>query len=350
MLTQDFDYVLPKEKIADHPASPRDHARLMVLDRKKKTISDHFFYELKDLLKEGDLLVANDSKVLPARLYGQSSSGKRVEVLLLNAVNANTWKALVRGGKEEELDFGCFRGVAKRSEENFEVAFDLAGRELLEAVHTVGLVPLPPYIKREKADEHDERDYQTVYAHEEGSAAAPTAGLHFTKRLMRELEEKGIDVEFVTLHVGLGTFKPVKTDVVEEHKMHAEYFEISESTAAAINKAKREGRRIIAIGTTTVRVLESVASLSRSDLDRLDQVRAISGWTEIFIYPGYEFKVTDGLITNFHLPKSSLMMLVAAFAGPGRPEAGKKFTMEAYQKAVEGPYKFYSYGDAMLIL
>ena len=369
MLTQDFNYNLPKEKIALEPVIPRDHARLMVLNRKKKTIEDHYFYELKDLLKEGDLLVANDSKVIPARLYGKSVSGKTVEVLLVSPKNENTWTALVRGGKEQELDFGLFSGLVKKVGDDFEVSFSLSSRELMEAVHKVGEMPMPPYIKRETPYEHDKIDYQTIYAREEGSVAAPTAGLHFTKRLIRELEEKGIDIEFVTLHVGLGTFQPVKTDVVEEHKMHAEYFSISKETAEAVSRAKKEGRRVIAVGTTTVRVLESISYKTRHhdtpnrhpefisgspqfqdrilkqvQNDVIDwEVQLGSGWTDIFIYPGYKFKVVDGLITNFHLPKSSLIMLVSAFAG-------KKFTMETYKKAVEEPYRFYSYGDAMLVL
>lgn len=366
MLTHDFNYELPKKQIALHPAMPRDHARLMILERTKKNISDHYFYELKDLLKEGDLLVANNSKVMPARLFGKNNSGKKIEVLLLRPININTWKCLVKGGKEKELDFGLMKGTISRINDDFCIKFSLEGELLINEIHKIGHMPLPPYIQNLRPEiKKDKIDYQTIYAKEEGSAAAPTAGLHFTKRLLRELDEKGVEIEFVTLHVGAGTFQPVKTDVVEEHKMHSEYFEISKETAIAINKAKREGRRIIAVGTTAIRALEAAASTGHylvTDLvtgvtgsDPAKQPRQAcqgsdpwqigsgSGWTDIFIYPGYEFKVVDGLITNFHLPKSSLLMLVAAFAG-------KKFTLEAYETAVKKGYRFYSYGDAMLIL
>jgi S-adenosylmethionine:tRNA ribosyltransferase-isomerase len=336
MLTQDFDFYLPKDKIASHPVSPRDHSRLMVLDKKKKKISDHFFYELKDILKEGDLLIANDSKVLPARLYGTCERGKKIEVLLLRAISDNKWEALVRGGKEEVLDFSGVRGKVEKVGEAFELIFEIGGPNLIKHIYKIGEMPLPPYIKRESPNEKDKQDYQTIFASKEGSVAAPTAGLHFTQRLLRELEEKGIDLEFVTLHIGLGTFRPVKTDVVQDHKMHSESYWVSKNTAEAINKAKKEGRRVIAIGTTSLRTLEAASQSG-------GQVVEGFGSTDIFIYPGYKFKVTSGLITNFHLPKSTLMMLVSAFGG-------KELVKNAYQKAIEGPYRFYSYGDAMLLL
>jgi len=371
VLTEDFNYNLPQNRIALKPVYPKDHSKLLFLDRKKRKFSDHHFYDLKDLLKEGDLLVFNNSKVIPARIYGVSSTGAKKEVLLLKSIDDFSWEALVKKGKEEELDFRLFKGEVTKKDDIFLVKFNLKKASLLGALEKIGEMPLPPYIKREESLESDKSDYQTVYARKEGSVAAPTAGLHFTDRLFRELDEKGIEFAFVTLHVGLGTFRPVKTDVVEEHKMHKESFEINEETALKIEKAKKEGRRVIAVGTTAVRVLESAAKMAESAVNRhhefisgsndiLNQVclgetksrqvqkdvlklKSSSGQTDIFIYPGYKFKIIDGLITNFHLPKSSLIMLVSAFAG-------RKFVMEAYQHAIGNDYRFYSYGDGMLIL
>jgi len=340
VLTQDFDYNLPKEKIALKPVYPKDHSKLLHLDRKKRKFSDYHFYDLKDLLKEGDLLVFNNSKVIPARIYGVNLNGVKKEVLLLKNIDDFSWEALVKKGKEEELDFKLFKGHVSKKDDIFIVKFNLKKSDFLEALEKIGEMPLPPYIKREGALESDRLDYQTVYALKEGSVAAPTAGLHFTDRLFRELDEKGIEFAFVTLHVGLGTFRPVKTDVVEEHKMHKESFEINKETALKIEKAKKEGRRVIAVGTTTVRVLESVA---QKGLDPFHAKEGGGGETDIFIYPGYKFQIIDGLITNFHLPKSSLIMLISAFAG-------RKLVLKAYQHAIDNEYRFYSYGDGMLIL
>jgi len=336
MLTQDFDFNLPKEKIANQPVHPKDHSRLMVIDRKKKKITDHFFYELKDILKEGDLLIANDSKVLTAKIYGISSLGRKIEVFLVKVINDNSWEVLIKEGREEVLDFAGIRGLIKKKLDNFEITFERGGQELINHIYNIGEIPLSPYIKREKLSDKDKKDYQTIFATKEGSVAAPTAGLHFTKRLVRELEEKGIDLELVTFHVGIGAFKPVKTDVIQDHKMRSESYYISRQTADAVNKAKKEGRRIIAVGTTSLRALEAASEDN-------GLIKTGSGSTDIFIYPGYDFKVVNGMITNFHLPKSTLIILVSAFGG-------KNLVMGAYKKALEGPYRFYNYGDAMILL
>ena len=348
MKLSDFDYVLPPEYIAQQPAKPRDHSRLMLLDRKKKTIEHRHFYDLLDLLKKDDVLVANKSRVIPARMYGETEKGK-IEILLLKRLDEQKWEAMGKPGKRlrvgAEITFtpsipptkGELKATVKeRSGRTFVLEFNKKGRELSEAIHEYGEMPTPPYIE---AGLSKPESYQTVYADKEGSVAAPTAGLHFTPELMKKIKQKGVKIEFVDLHVGLGTFLPVKTDEIEEHEMHSEYFELSEKVAERLNEYKKEGRRIVAIGTTSVRVLES-SVLGAEGAERL---KASSGETDIFIYPGYEFKFVDALITNFHLPKSTLLMLISALAD-------REFILKAYKEAVDQKYRFYSFGDAMLIV
>jgi len=339
MLLSDFDYLLPEELIAQYPCEPRDHSRLLVLDKNTGTRTHRHFYELPDYLKAGDTLVFNDTKVIPARLIGTKvETGGKVEVFLLNRTSGDEWEVLVKPGKKarpgaiiifsdelccEILDTTDFGG--RRVRFKFEGVFE-------EILDKLGQTPLPPYIKAELADK--ER-YQTVYAREPGSAAAPTAGLHFTTELMDKLSAKGVNLAFVTLHVGLGTFRPVNTEHITNHVMHREYYSVSLEAAQMINKTKAQGGRVIAIGTTAIRTLETATS---------DGVlTAKSGWTEIFIYPGYCFKIVDAAVTNFHLPKSTLLMLISALAG-------QKNVFTAYQEAVTEHYRFFSFGDAMLII
>ena len=344
MKTSDFNYDLPKELIAQHPLEKRDMSRLMVLNRKDRTIDNKTFKDIIDYLNEGDCLVINDTKVIPARLYGEIVSetliNKEAEILLLKEVETKTWEAIVRPGKKikpgTKIEFGngILKGEVKEVLENGNriIAFEFQGifNEILDKI---GLMPLPPYIE-EKLKEKDR--YQTVYAKYEGSAAAPTAGLHFTEELLEEIKNKGVKIAHVTLHVGIGTFRPVKVDDVEKHQMHSEHYYIKQEDADLINTAKKNGKRVISVGTTSSRVLESVA-------DENGFVKEQEGDTSIFIYPGYKFKCVDSLITNFHLPESTLIMLVSSLAD-------KEFIMEAYEKAVEEKYRFFSFGDAMLIL
>lgn len=343
MKTSDFYYDLPEELIAQTPIEPRDHSRLMELNRETNTISDHYFYELPDLLEPGDLLIVNDSKVLPARLYGErEKSGGRVEILLLEQKENDVWEVLTKPGKKAREGYKIIFGDGKLVGEVIEVLedgnrlmrFTYEGDSIYPILEEIGQMPLPHYIK---APLEDQGRYQTVYADEVGSAAAPTAGLHFTPELMEKLQAKGIQFATVTLHVGLGTFRPVKVEKIEEHLMHAEHYELSEETAQKIHETKAAGGRVIAVGTTSCRTLESVAQKYDGN------IQADEGYTSIFIYPGKTFYVLDGLITNFHLPESTLVMLVSAFAG-------YDFTMEAYHRAVEEKYRFFSFGDAMLIL
>jgi len=341
MKLSEFDYSLPKELIAQYPAEKRDACRLMVLDRASGKIEHKIFEDIADHFKPDDLLVLNDTKVIPARLFGKRKSGGKVELFLLEKKNP-TCEALVRPGariKDGEkviLESGYEAEVLGRGEAGRFVRF---ARPLEEILKEAGHMPLPPYIGR--ADEESDReDYQTIYGIKEGATASPTAGLHFTKKLLDRVKRQGVKVGFVTLHTNYGTFAPIKTDDVESHKMHAEYFELPETTVRQIRETKKAGGKIFAVGTTTTRVLEHCA-------DKLSafsyQPSAISGYTDMYIYPGYEFKVVDRLITNFHLPKSTLMLLVSAFAG-------RDLIMEAYRKAVEDRYRFFSYGDSMLIL
>lgn len=340
MKVSDFNYNLPKELIAQVPIKNRDQSRLMVLDRENKTIEHKIFKDIIDYLNPGDCLVRNNTKVIPARLYGvKEETGANVEFLLLKRVDGDIWEVMVKPGKKlmpgvrVEFGNGLLKAeiLEKLEDGNRKVKFEYKGI-FNEILNEIGLMPLPPYI-HEKLKEKDR--YQTVYAKYEGSAAAPTAGLHFTDDLFEKLKEKGVEVANVTLHVGIGTFRPVKVENIEEHDMHSEHFYIKAEDAEKINKAKREGHRVIAVGTTSCRVLESIA-------DENGYVKEVEGDTNIFIYPGYKFKCLDALITNFHLPESTLIMLVSALAG-------KDFIMKAYEEAVKEQYKFFSFGDAMFI-
>lgn len=341
MKVSDFTYELPEELIAQDPLKDRASSRLMVLDKKSGAVSHRSFRDIKEYLRKGDCLVLNNTRVIPARLLGERiGTGGAVEILLLKRLGDNTWETLVRPGKKLKagaaVSFGG--GLLKGEIEevlpdgNRIVRFEYEGifEELLDRL---GQMPLPPYITHKLEDRNR---YQTVYAKHDGSAAAPTAGLHFTEELLDEIREMGVSIAEVTLHVGLGTFRPVKATEITDHKMHSEFYRIDEETASLINETKRQGGRIISVGTTSTRTLESA-----SDPD--GTLRAKSGWTEIFIYPGYEFKVIDGLITNFHLPESTLIMLVSALAG-------REHVLSAYETAVKERYRFFSFGDAMLIL
>ena len=340
MKVTDFNYNLPEELIAQVPLEKRDESRLMVLDKEKKTIEHKVFKDILDYLKPGDCLVRNNTKVIPARLYGvKEETGANVEFLLLHRVEGDIWEVMVRPGKKlmpgAKVSFGDgilkAEILEKMDDGNRKVKFEYNGifNEILDKI---GLMPLPPYIK-ERLKEKDR--YQTVYAKYEGSAAAPTAGLHFTDELLEKIKEKGVEIANVTLHVGIGTFRPVKVENIEEHDMHSEHYYIKKEDADKINNARKNGGRIIAVGTTSCRVLESIS-------DENGIVHETEGDTSIFIYPGYKFKCIDCLITNFHLPESTLIMLVSALAG-------KDYIMKAYEEAVKEKYKFFSFGDAMFI-
>ena len=335
----DFYYDLPEERIAQTPAEPRDSSRLLVYDHSTKKIEDKIFRDVVDYLKEGDVLVVNNTKVIPARMYALTPHGGVVEVLLLKRYDLNTWEVLMRPGKKgkigvkmtigEELSFEV-KDITPTGERIVEFSYEGAFEDVL---NRVGTMPLPPYIHEKLKNQ---ARYNTVYSKVDGSAAAPTAGLHFTDELLQKLKEKGVERAEVLLHVGLGTFRPVSEDIITDHKMHSEYYEIKEEAAEIINRAKREGRRVIAVGTTSVRTLESVA-------DEKGMVRACSGNTEIFLYPPYQMKCVDALITNFHLPESTLIMLVACLTG-------REEILDVYKYAVENEYRFFSFGDACLIL
>ena len=339
MLLSDFDYNLPEERIAQTPIEPRNASRLMVLNPQDKSIQHKHFYDLKEFLVPGDTLIFNDTRVLPARLIGhRAQTGGKVEVFLLRRLDTTHWETLVKPGKKarpgNEIVFSDELSCLVTEHTDFggrivEFKFEGVCEEILDRL---GETPLPPYI-HEKLE--DKERYQTVYNREEGSAAAPTAGLHFTKEQMQELKDMGINLGFVTLHVGLGTFRPVSTEKIEEHEMHKEYYSISEETAELIKHTKESGHRVIAVGTTSIRTLESAAIAQ-------NEISGKSGWTQIFIYPGYDFKIVDAIITNFHLPKSTLIMLISAFAG-------RKFILDAYKTAVKEKYRFFSFGDAMFI-
>ena len=340
MKIEEFDFNLPEELIAQHPNDKRDEARLMVLNRKNKTIDDKIFKDIIDYLNEGDCLVINNTKVIPARLYGKKvDSDINVEILLLKRVEEDIWEVIVKPGRRlksgAEIIFGdnLLKGtiIDVLENGNRRIKFEYKGifNEILDKI---GLMPLPPYIK-EKLKDND--SYQTVYAKYEGSCAAPTAGLHFTKELLEKIKQKGVVIANVTLHVGIGTFRPVKVENIEEHKMHTEHYYIKKEDADKINNAKLNGKRVIACGTTSCRVLETVS-------DESGMVREVEDDTGIFIYPGYKYKCVDALITNFHLPKSTLIMLVSALAD-------RDFIMEAYNRAIKEKYKFFSFGDAMFV-
>ena len=340
MKTHDFWYDLPEELIAQTPLQQRDSSRLMVLDRQTGAVSYKHFYDIVDYLQPGDCLVMNDSRVLPARLLGHRPTGGAVEVLLLRDLGGKKWECLCKPGRKmqvgNEVIFGDGELTATVSEVkddgNRVVEFHYEGI-FLEVLERLGKMPLPPYIKEEL---QDQERYQTVYSREVGSAAAPTAGLHFTKELLTKVREKGVRTAFVTLHVGLGTFRPVKAEEITDHHMHSELCMMSKETADILNETKKNGGRIICVGTTSCRTLESLVNEDGS-------FEAKSKWTEIFIYPGYTFRAMDGLITNFHLPESTLVMLVSAFAG-------REHVLDAYAQAVAEKYRFFSFGDAMCIL
>lgn len=339
MKTDDFDFYLPEELIAQTPLLKRDSSKMMVLDRKTRTRSDHVFTDIIDYLEEGDTLVLNDTKVLPARLHGIKEDTKaHIEILLLKEEDADTWQCLVKPAKRidvgtriifsDELSARCL----EVRDEGIRILKLEHTKILYEILDKLGEMPLPPYIKSHLEDKDR---YQTVYAKNEGSAAAPTAGLHFTKELLSKIKEKGVNICYVTLHVGLGTFRPVNVEDVTKHKMHSEYYIMTKETADILNNTRKNGKKIISVGTTSTRTLETI-------MKKYHTFKECSGWTDIFIYPGYKFEGIDALITNFHLPKSTLIMLVSAFAD-------KDFILDSYKDAVNKKYRFFSFGDCMLI-
>ncbi len=350
MNISEFDYELPENLIAQMPADKRQNSRMMVLDRQNHTIEHKHFYDITDYIDSDTILVLNNTKVMPARIYGTKDTGAKIEILLLEKDNSQSagdfWHCLIKPSKKikpetiisvsEDLKI---RAV-KRLEDDGEWLIELLHtQDLFEILHKIGNVPLPPYIERklnkEELRSFDRERYQTVYAKDEGSVAAPTAGLHFTKEILQKLQDKGVEIAYVTLNVGLGTFRPVKCENILDHKMHSETFEITKETADKINNAKANGKKLIAVGTTTVRTLETA-------FQKYGKIQACKDHSELFIYPPYEFKVIDNLITNFHLPKSTLLMLVSALAG-------KDFIFEAYHEAIKEHYRFFSYGDCMFI-
>ncbi|NWO13290.1 tRNA preQ1(34) S-adenosylmethionine ribosyltransferase-isomerase QueA [Virgibacillus sp.] len=341
MNIEEFDFDLPKELIAQTPLKERTASRLLVLNKQTKAISHHHFFDVKQFLKPGDCLVLNNTRVLPARLHGiKEDTGANVEILLLHQVDGDSWEILAKPAKKVKLGTvirfgdGLLTATVTQIKEHGGRVVDFAYTGIFyEVLDQLGEMPLPPYIKEQLPEK--ER-YQTVYAKEEGSAAAPTAGLHFTKELLNELEQMGVCIAFITLHVGLGTFRPVSVETVEEHEMHAEFYHMDQNTADLLNDVKQSDGRIISVGTTSTRTLETIAR------DNHGTFKQASGWTDIFIYPPYQFQAVDGLITNFHLPKSTLLMLISAFAGKGA-------VMEAYREAVQERYRFFSFGDAMFI-
>lgn len=346
MKLSDYDYNLPEDLIAQLPADKRENSRMLVLNRQKQTIVSKHFYDIVDLIEPDSLLVLNDTKVLPARLRGEKETGAKIEIFLLKQTVEDCWDVLIKPSKRvkegtvvkisDELSVKVLKRLEDDGEWSVKLLFE---GNVIDVLHRNGNIPLPPYIERRLQNDEikklDFERYQTVYARDEGSVAAPTAGLHFTKEILQKLADKNIEIKYVTLNVGLGTFRPVKCENVLEHKMHSETFEISAETAEAVNNAKKEGRKIVAVGTTTVRTLETAYQKFGSVIECRDA-------SELFIYPPYDFKVVDNLITNFHLPKSTLLMLVSALAG-------KEFIFEAYQKAIAEKYRFYSYGDCMYI-
>ncbi len=340
MKLEDFDYNLPEELIAQVPIAKRDESRLMVVDREKRTIEDKVFKDIIDYLEPGDCLVRNNTKVIPARLYGKKETGANVEFVLLKQLEGDVWESIVRPGSKLKPGTKVLFGDGLLEAEILDILEDGTRKVKFtyegifnEILDKIGLMPLPPYI-HESLKENDR--YQTVYAKYEGSAAAPTAGLHFTPELLKKIEEKGIKIANVTLHVGIGTFRPVKEENIEEHKMHTEHFYIKQEDVEKINETKKNGKKVIAVGTTSCRVLETIAD------EKTGLVKQTESDTGIYIYPGYKFKCIDGLITNFHLPKSTLLMLVSALAD-------REFILEAYNKAVKEKYRFFSFGDAMFI-
>lgn len=338
-----FNYHLPEELIAQKPLKNREESRLMVIHRKTGKIEHKKFYQVSDYLEKGDLLVLNNTRVIPARLYGKKETGAKVEFLLLNFLGNNKWKVLVKPGRKLKVgNKVIFRYtdnknleatiIGREDDGSRIVEFSCSNKELWEVIEEIGKIPLPPYIK---SSINDPERYQTVYAKEKGAVAAPTAGLHFSRELLEEIKEKGIRIAEVTLHVGLGTFRPIKTSNVEEHHIHGEWFQVPKETVELINETRANNKKIVAVGTTVVRTLETLARMEKSS--------EYSGWTELYIYPPFEFKLVNAMITNFHLPKSSLLVLVSAFAG-------RNLILKAYQEAIEKRYRFFSFGDASLIL
>lgn len=348
MKLEEFDYDLPEELIAQQPSEQRDACRLMVLNRREGTIEHRHFYDILEYLHPGDLMVLNDSRVIPARLFGyKEKTGAHIELLLIKRLEGDDWECMVRPGKrlkegdsvifnQERLFRAHVRGFCDPESGTRVIRFEYEGI-FMERLEEIGSMPLPPYINR-PADEEDKERYQTVYSKVDGSVAAPTAGLHFTEELLHKAKEKGVEIVYVTLHVGIGTFRPVKTENIEDHKMHFEEYTVSEESADKINRALREGRRVISVGTTSTRTLESAAVREGDSW----KVEAGTKSTGIFIYPGYEWKIVGALITNFHLPKSTLIMLISSFYN-------REKILEAYREAVREKYHFFSYGDAMLI-
>lgn len=362
MFVSEFNYNLPKELIAQYPVERRDNSRLLVLNRKNGEIRHKIFYEIIDFINKGDLIILNNSKVFPARLFGKKEKtlGK-IEILLSRILDNGNWEVKGKGlkiGKQINFDGDLLKGeVISKNEDVYEISFNIHGEEFFDELERIGKMPLPPYINRKdncrnsvntriKDEDFDKERYQTVYAKELGSIAAPTAGLHFTEKLLNDLALKGIQVEYLTLHVGLGTFLPVATEKLSDHKMHEELFTLEKALMRKIKQTKKNGGRVIAVGTTTARVLESVYNPELSEQFNVileDSDSKINGRTNIFIYPPYKFKCVDAMVTNFHLPKSTLMMIVSAFSSTD-------IVKNSYKIAVENKYKFFSYGDAMLII
>ncbi len=348
MKTSDFDYFLPQEQIAQRSVEPRDHSKLMLLDKHSGAVEHKQFFEILDHLSKGDVLVMNDTKVFRARLHGQVND-KEIEVFLLRARENNEWEVMVRPGKHvsvsDKIVVGEMRGEVIEKTDVMRVQFDRTAEDVVAYANEVGEIPVPPYVSEQPSELEK---YQTVYAQETGSVAAPTAGFHFTDELLGKIREKGVEIVFVTLHVGLGTFRPVKTDTLEEHKMHAEFVSVNAQTAERINHAKQQGRRVIAVGTTTVRTLEGVATKVLTFPHHGEETstplpgQGYEGDVNLFIKPGFKFNVVDALITNFHLPKSTLLALVSALAG-------RENVLAAYGEAIKKGYRFYSFGDAMFI-
>lgn len=347
MFLSEFDYNLPENLIAQLPADKRENSKMMVLEKETQSIQHKHFYDIVDLIDENSILVLNNTKVMPARLYGmKEETGAKIEVFLLKQLEGKTWETLIKPSKRVKegtiikiSDELSAKAIEKTEEDGGWIVELIYEGNILEVLHRNGNIPLPPYIERKLANEDikklDFERYQTVYAKDEGSVAAPTAGLHFTKEILQKLQDKGVEIAYVTLNVGLGTFRPVKCENILEHKMHSETFEISEETAKKINAAKANGKKLVAVGTTTVRTLETA-------YQKYGCIKGCHDHSELFIYPPYEFKVIDELITNFHLPKSTLLMLVSALAG-------KNFIFKAYNEAIENNYRFFSYGDCMFI-
>lgn len=341
MKLSEFNYNLPKNMIAQRPASPRDSSKLMLVNYETGKLSNHIFNELSNFLNKGDILVFNNTKVFPARLFGKKDTGGKVEVFLLTYHQKNIWEVLI-GGKRMKLgmeiifskNFQCTL-IEKINGGVWKAKFNCSGNKLDKLIDQYGQVPIPPYIKKPDSEAKLKKEYQTVYAKQRGSVAAPTAGLHFTQRILKKLKKRGVIFKYVTLHVGLGTFEPVKEEKIEDHQIHSEFGVLDQATAKYLNQAKKDNRRIIIVGTTTMRVIEAFAN-------QKGVLKSQKKWIDIFIYPGYQFKFTENLLTNFHLPKSTLLMLVSALAG-------KSLVKKAYQKAIEDQYRFYSFGDAMLI-